>query len=148
VRPVSRPEPQTDGPILPHPILNAMLVCDEATRDERTGKVTLRGIFEQIGAPGFPARHKSLSVYVKMIDAEGKYPLRFSIVHLETGTVVGVVEQEFVAKSRTGSVELTFNLHDLPFPKPGTYEFQLHVNQRYLGSKTVSVVLSSPRSGG
>ena len=59
---------------LPRPVVNAMLICDQAVSDPKSNKVTLHGIFETIWAAGFPLRHEMLSVYIKMTDAAGTYP--------------------------------------------------------------------------
>lgn len=130
---------------LPKPVVNAMLVCDEAERESKTGKITVKGIFETILAKGFPAKHPFLCVYVKLIDAHGTYPIRFSVLHLETGRLIGTGESEMVAADRMRPIELMFNLRNFIFPDPGTYEFQIHADGRYIGSKTVNLVLSSSR---
>jgi len=52
-----------------------MLICDNAIREEGTGKVSLIGIFEQVRSDTFPFGLFSLAVYVKVTDAQGDYNL-------------------------------------------------------------------------
>ena len=127
---------------LPRPLVNAMLICDRATRDPKSGKVTLEGIFEVIWATGFPIRHETLSVYIKMTDAAGTYPIVFSVVNLEAGGLVGAGQITVQAKDRMEPVELIFNIQGLIFLNPGLYEFQVHADGLYLCGKTLSVVHS------
>ncbi len=47
----------------PHPAIRAILVCDLLIRDERTRKVSLIGITEQIDAQRFPWTLHSLFVW-------------------------------------------------------------------------------------
>jgi hypothetical protein len=130
---------------LPRPVVNAMLICDQASRDPKSGKITLSGIFEVIWAPGFPVRHEMLSVYIKMTDAAGTYPFILTLINLEDGGVIGTGQATFRAKDRMEPVELIFNLKDLVFPKAGLYEFQVHADGLYLCGKTLSVLKSNSR---
>jgi hypothetical protein len=71
-------EPET-GQVAPHPVFKAMLICDQAIREEGTGKTSLIGIFEQIGARRFPVRHSSLAVYE--VDSSSQSVLILSVGH-------------------------------------------------------------------
>lgn len=124
-----------------------MLVCDQAIREERTGKVSLIGIFENITTALVPTTHSSLSVYVKLTDAEGQYDLELKLVHLDTASLIARGQGQVTAQDRMGSVEINFNLLNLIFPHFGSYEFQLSANGRHLGSKTLSVVRSASSGG-
>ncbi len=56
----------------PTPDLNAMLICDTVITDRDTGKNSVIGIFDRIVAGSFPVRHPSLTVYARIIDAQGQ----------------------------------------------------------------------------
>ena len=60
----------------PLPVLNALLVCDEAIKEEV-------GIFETMRVPSFPARPVRVCVYAKMTDAEGQYEITLQLIRLE-----------------------------------------------------------------
>ncbi len=68
---------------LPHPAIRAILVCDLLIRDERTRKVSLIGITEQIDAQRFPWTLHSLFVWATITDGQGDYRIRLDLVRLE-----------------------------------------------------------------
>jgi hypothetical protein len=114
-----------------HPSLNAMLVCDLTIREERTGKVSLIGVFENIAASAFPTVHRALAVYAQLVDAEGEYDIRLELVRLD--------DARAVAEGRMKAM-FVFNLENLAFERPGRYEFRLHANDRFVASKSFTVV--------
>jgi len=67
----------------PHPAIRAILVCDLLIRDERTRKVSLIGITEQIDAQQFPWTLHSLFVWATITDGQGDYRIRLDLVRLE-----------------------------------------------------------------
>lgn len=123
------------------PVINAILVCDRAEREPETGKMTLYGIFENISAKSFPALHPQCAVYVKMTETSGNYHFRLDLVHLDTADLVARAELSLALSNRLGSTELHFDLRNVVFPEPGLYEFQLFDNGRFLGNKTVRLLL-------
>ncbi len=130
---------------LSRPIVNAMLICDEASIDAKSGKISLKGIFEVISAIGFPVRHETLAVYIKMTDAAGTYPFVFKVINLEDGRSIGTGQAKFLAKDRLEPVELIFAIGGLVFPNAGLYEFQVHADGLYLCGKTLRVLHSKSR---
>jgi hypothetical protein len=131
--PAAAPQP-------PHPILNAMLLCDLTVREEGTGKYTLVGIFENINARAFPYRHGSLSVYAKITDAQGDYSIGLQFVRLEDLQVIGEGNLSATIPDRNAVSELVFQLGGLAFERPGRYEFRLLANGRAVGIKTFNVL--------
>jgi hypothetical protein len=102
--------------------------------------VTLVGIFETVRAYQFPARHGRLCVYAKLADLQGDYRFRLELVHLEELTIVGQGKFSATFGDRMAPVELSFQIIDTLFARPGRYEFRLYANDRWVGSKTVTVV--------
>lgn len=125
---------------VPHPALNAMLICDQALVEEATAKSTLIGVFETVSAFQFPARHGPLCVYAKLTDAEGDYRIRLELVRLEDLSPIGRGRFTATFHNRMHASELIFQLYGLAFPEPGRYEFRLFANDRWVGSKTLNVV--------
>jgi hypothetical protein len=124
----------------PHPTLNAMLLCDHTIREHGTGKVSLIGIFENISAARFPVVHRSLSVYAKLVDAEGEYTIRLELLRLEDGHVVAQGTLRATFADRMTPAELIFALENLGLDRPGRYEFRLHANERFVAGKSFVVV--------
>jgi len=123
-----------------HPALNAILICDQAIREEGTGKVSLIGIFENIGARQFPSKHGLLCVYAKLTDAEGQYDVRLELIRLEDLMTIGQGHLTMSVEDRMAPIELVFQLGGLVFGRPGRYEFRLYANDKSVGSKTFNVV--------
>jgi hypothetical protein len=131
--------PTSSPPMQPHPVLNAMLICDQTFQDEQSGKVSVLGIFETVRAYQFPARHGRLCVYAKLADLQGEYRFRLELVQLEELKVVGHGQFTGGFGDRMTPVELNFQVFDTVFERPGRYEFRLFANNRWVGSKTLSV---------
>ncbi|MFB3818719.1 MAG: hypothetical protein ACE147_13740 [Candidatus Methylomirabilales bacterium] len=127
----------------PHPVLNAMLICDQTFQDEQSGKMTLVGVFETVRAYQFPARHGRLCVYAKLADVQGEYRLRLELVQLEELKIVGQGQFSATFSDRMTPVELSFQVLDTVFERAGRYEFRLYANDRWVGSKTLTVAPAS-----
>jgi hypothetical protein len=126
---------QSSLPALPHPSLNAMLICDLAIQEQATGKTSVIGVFENISAPQFPARCGFVFVYAKIGDAQGEYRLRLELVRLEDMAIIGQGQLSATFANRMVPSELVFQLGGLAFERPGGYEFRLYANDRWVGSK-------------
>jgi hypothetical protein len=129
------------GRELPRPVLQAMLLCDQAIRDAETNKVSLVGIFDQIRGTDFPLTWaRPTAVYARVTDAEGHYQIRLELVRLEDELSVGRVDVEMTAGDRMGFGELIFKLDRLIFERPGRYEFRLFAGDWHVGGVVFTVV--------
>jgi hypothetical protein len=135
--PMSRSE--SEG-VAPHPEFKAMLICDQALREEGSGKVSLIGIFENINASAIPFLHPSLAVYVQVTDAYGEYDLVLDLVRLDDMLVVGSGQGRALISDRLQPAEIVFHLQLLQFEKAGAYEFRLSSNKRFLARKSFRVL--------
>ena len=129
------------GREFPHPVLQAMLLCDQAIRDAETNRVSLVGIFDEIRGEEFPfAWARPTTVYARVTDAEGHYQIRLELVRLEDEVSVGRLDVEMTVGDRMGYGELIFNLDRLIFERPGRYEFRLFAADRYIGGVVFTVI--------
>ena len=128
----------------PHPSLNAMLLCDLTIREHGTGKMSLIGIFENISAARFPVVHRALSVYAKLVDAEGEYTIRLELLRLDDNHPVAQGTLRATFADRMTPAELIFALENLGLERPGRYEFRLHANDRFVAGKSFVVVQTAP----
>jgi len=117
-----------------------MLLCDLTLREHGTGKMSLIGIFENISAARFPVVHRALTVYAKLGDAEGDYAIRLELLRLDDNHMVaqGTLRASFGDRMTPG--ELTVNLENLGFERPGRYEFRLYADDRFVASKSFTVI--------
>src|SRR5262245_55599957 len=127
-----------------HPVINAVLICDFAIREEGSGKISLIGIFEELRSRSFPFRHPQLCLYAKLTDAEGTYKIRLELVRLGDLNIVGLGELEVTLMDRNKVGEIVFQLVGLVFERPGRYDFRLYANGRHFGNKTFNVVEFAP----
>jgi hypothetical protein len=123
------------------PKTNAMLICDYVITETETNKKSLIGIFETIGASQFPVVHHSLSVYVKLTEANGIYRFQLDLTDLKTDSQVTKCEipEDLKIDNPLRSSELVFNLRGLKFPHPGEYEFRIYANGLIFGQKSFLV---------
>jgi len=117
-----------------------MLLCDLTIREHGTGKLSLIGIFENISAARFPVVHRALTVYAKLADAEGDYAIRLELLRLDDSHMVaqGTLRASFADRMTPG--ELTVNLENLGFERAGRYEFRLYADDRFVASKSFTVI--------
>lgn len=127
------PTPNEPTPSAVPPFLVAALVCDVAVRDPSTRKLNLIGVFDRVHVLKFPTR-RAMSLYVKVTDAVGYYPLRVDFVRVESDELMARAEGKIDAADRKMSVDLHVSFPPLPIPAPGRYEFRIHASGMYLGS--------------
>ncbi len=123
----------------PIPVLVAALVCDVAVADPSTGKKNLIGIFDKVFAPQFPTA-RQMSMYVKFIDANGRYELTVQYVHSASGEKIGEAKGELVTSTPLEATDAHIQFPPLPMPRPGRYEFRVLTDSIYLGSAVIDVV--------
>jgi len=134
-------EPSRDRE-LPRPVLQAMVVCDQAIPHADTNKVTLVGIFDRIQGGQFPLHWaRPTTIYARVTDAEGDYEIRLELVRLEDERTVGRVDGRVDIEDRMVSRGVVFNLDEgLVFERPGRYEFRLFADSRHIGGTVLTVV--------
>ena len=121
------------------PFLVAALICDVAVAEPHTQKKSLIGIFDRINVGDFPTQ-RAMSLYLKMTDAEGYYPIEIEYVYVNTGEVLGKVEGKMEAKDRTISTDLFIQFPPLPINREGRYEFRVKASGMFLGSAFIDAV--------
>lgn len=126
------------------PVLVAALLCDSAVADPTTGKKNLIGIFDKIWAGSFPTG-RPLSFYGKMTDAEGSYSLKVQIVHADKNKRIGKVSGEVGVANRLDAFDFVISFPPVLFEDPGRYEFQVFMNDVYVGRAVLDAQLGPPK---
>ena len=121
------------------PFLVAALLCDAAVADPTTGKKNLIGIFDRVNVTKFPTQ-RPITLYLKVTDAEGYYPIEIEYVYVNSGEVLGQVTGEMQARDRTISSDLYISLPPIPIPKAGRYEFRVKASNMFLGNAFMDVI--------
>jgi len=122
-------------------------------------KVNIMGVFNQIFASAYPARHSQFHLIVKVgLELGEETSNRKLTIYLvgEDGNTkkIKIFEEVFDFPERVGGLNpehiAILNFRDFIFPESGTYQFLLHIDDRYLD--TLPLYLSSlalpPQSGG
>lgn len=110
------------------------LLCEDAHFGE-DGRLDVRGVYNVLYAPGFPAAHDVVLVMAVEWDAdeEGQKEFRVDILdpaRSPTGTVA--VQTEVIPTGEVGLPPQTLlraDLHDTRFPTAGTYLFELTMGE-------------------
>lgn len=119
------------------------LACDEA-RQQPDGKLDIRGVFNELNAPGFPAAQERMTVVFVMEwerDVSGSVPFRADLVD-ESGqkmlSIQGHTEVRPTAEHQApAKTQLIMPLERVIFPHPGRYHFELSTR----GQKVVGIPL-------
>ena len=121
------------------PLLVAALMCDAAVEDPSTGKKSLIGVFDLVYVKEFPTQ-RPISLYFKVVDAEGLYKFDVRYVQVNIGKVLAQAEGELTVNDRLASSALHLPFPPLPMPEVGWYEFQIWANSMFLGTTSMRAV--------
>jgi Family of unknown function (DUF6941) len=121
------------------PVLVAVLICDAGVADPSTGKKNLIGIFDRVFVRSFPTS-RAMSVYLKLTDAEGEYRLSVRYIQTSSGRMLAEGRGEMKLTDRLTSTDAIFSFPPVSIPEAGRYEFQVWVNDAYLGGAFLDAV--------
>ena len=112
----------------------------------RDGKLNIMGIFSEINAPNFPARHPSMHLVIKIGAELGEFnQTRMLVVNLqdadgnETMNLSGPIAIPQIEGGRIPEINAILELKDIVFPKPGPYRFIVLVDKDYKDDLTIYV---------
>ncbi len=129
----------------PTPALVAFLVCDSVIQDGPSGKKTLVGVFSNILVENFPAAHASPWLFVKLIDCEGSYDVKFEFVRVSGQEILLEANGNLNATDRHSNTEFALQLPQLPIPAAGQYEFRLWMNEKFISNVRIDVDVQESR---
>jgi hypothetical protein len=133
--------------------LQLSLVCDDA-RMRTDGKMDVQGVFNDLVAPGFPAKQERM-VLVTTIewgrDDEGRHKFKVDLVGPDgrpSLTVDGHTDVDRRPADRPPPrTRLILPLESVIFPRPGRYEFRLRVKGKKLRGPSLFVMEGEPEEG-
>lgn len=123
---------------MPPPVLLSAVVCDQVIIDARTNKASVIGIFENISAPKYPARHPRLAFFFELTNGRGKIELTIKLVDVHNEDKMlweCTVQQEL--KDVRQVLNSTFDISGIQFPHPGEYRFQIYAGTDLLGERRI-----------
>jgi hypothetical protein len=131
--------------------LSFLLVADHANVSA-DGKLNILGVFSNITAVQFPTVHPSLSLVIQFTARPAEYGRQFTLqVKLidEDGQSgpVNISGNAVVPQAGNGQdavLPFVFNLQQVTFPKPGTYEFSILVDNDVKGAVPIHLMQAQP----
>lgn len=126
------------------------LVCDDA-HIRPDGRMDVRGTFNDLAAPGFPAKQDRM-VLVVVIEwdraDQGRNKFRVDLIAPDGRTALtvdGHTDVERVPSDRPPSrTRLILPLEEVVFPTPGSYLFQIRVKGRRLRGPSLFLLQHGP----
>ena len=129
--------------------LQLALVCDDA-RTTPEGKLDVHGIFNDLYAPGFPAKQQHMVLVLTLEWDRGDVGRMLFKVELTdptgraTLTVEGQSEVDIRPADRPPArTRLILPLEEVIFPQPGCYQFNIKVKGRTLPGPSIYLVDTS-----
>jgi hypothetical protein len=123
------------------------VLCDDAHVSPE-GKLDIRGIFNELSAPGFPAKQDQMILVVSIEWGradQGRYQFRVDLMSPEEKPVLTVEGHTDVdlrgAERPPAQTRLIMPLSEVIFPVPGRYRFSIRVKGKEVGGP--SLYLSS-----
>jgi len=127
---------------LPHPSLQAAVICDKAIQEAGTGKWSLIGLWTDLYAMQVPCSHPEMAVYFCISSAQGEYDWE---VHLERlgfdSESLASLTGKLTVQDRLSAFGFAINLKNLQFSEAGRYAFRLQMNGKLVGDKAFNVKL-------
>lgn len=129
------------------------LVADYANIS-REGKPNIMGIFDNVLAPSTPASHPSMALIFVLEaekgDAGREHPLKIELVDEDGNKLMTMESVMSFEKPKPGQYKLKanqiINLNNLQFPKFGTYNFNIFINNEVRKNIPLSVIkLEAPK---
>lgn len=127
--------------------IHTLLVADYANVTEG-GKLNVMGVFRQIFASEFPARHSQMYLITGLSASAAEYEserkLSIKLINEDaTEELVHIIRDFKVPKNPSGyraEMNFIFQLRDIIFPKEGTYEFSVLLDKDEKGHYSIEVI--------
>jgi hypothetical protein len=110
------------------------------------GKLNIMGIFHEIYASSFPARHASMHLIATLGAELGEWnqtrDFTIKLLDEDGNQIMDLTGQIDIPKGERGrkpEVNIILGLNDVIFPKPGTYVFAIFVDKDHKGDLTLFV---------
>ena len=128
------------------------VVCDHALIDQ-AGKLSVIGIFERIWVERFPAVHPRLHLVLRLKGRRteiGDHPVRIVLNDPDGREVLRSDGAVQIGEPAAGVMEVEAGAalpFDVPLEKPGTYTFEISIDDNHIASVPVAVAqLPAPTS--
>ena len=135
------------------PVLQAILVADQAYQDTNTGKFIICGIFSKVFLiPGVPStadekvqqsvaatyqRAGSPFAYLSLTEVHGTRPLELRFVDLADNSLVIKIDFQLTSANPLDNLEIAIPLPELQMVHDGAFALELYSNDSWLESHRI-----------
>ena len=126
---------------LTEPVLIALILADRVA-EERDGKKSISGTFDQFNAPILPIQFPPWAVYASVTNVEGDHPFTLNLTHQGTNQVVFSITGKCQSPSNDRVLEFIFPIMGAVFMSAGSYHLTFDLDGRQVGSRVLKVVLT------
>lgn len=126
----------------PLPRCKALLLCENVTRDEQTGRLTVVGIMDTIWFPEYPATTPQFYVFIQLTGGIGAYKVAIKVRDLADDSVMGGAGSYSIEfKDRAYHDNRVIGFPPFTLPHPGAYEIALLVEDQEFDRQRLDAVL-------
>ncbi|MFA5423867.1 MAG: hypothetical protein WC374_08425 [Phycisphaerae bacterium] len=123
---------------IPPPGLLSVIICDQVILNAVDKKPTIVGVFENISAESYPARHPRLAFFCELTNGRGTVPIAIRLVDVTQSDKIlfeRTVQRLFADVRQVHN--LTFDISGVIFPHAGEYRFQIYAGGEFLGERRI-----------
>lgn len=132
----------------PSPKCQALLLCEKAIVDSRSGRTSLVDIIDAIQAPFFPCEYGPLVIFLQVAEGIGHYLIDVEVRDLTTDDVLArVLGTEVHFRDRLERINVILELGSIPLNQPGAYDVVVITDGRELDRQRLMVSML-PNEGG
>ncbi len=117
------------------PSLNFIILCDKVNLTQN-GKIDILGVFDDISAPNFPARHKEMFVLTEAMLDKGEYQ---EILKIDFNGQEKELARSSVKKEEKGKHLFVHQITEMIFPDRGDYFAKIYINDILVGTRKFSL---------
>lgn len=128
-----------------HPDLLFSVLCDDV-RTEHNGKLILIGLFECIGAGGFPCSHPKLCIVNRWANGAGDFRQHTRLVRPDGEPLLEDREVEFSLPDLDSSHTVIAVFNNIVFPIPGRYGIEVYLNDSLERRCTLTLTMAESES--
>ncbi|HUG92559.1 MAG TPA: hypothetical protein VML55_17095 [Planctomycetaceae bacterium] len=125
--------------MVPRPSAIGLWICEQVIVDAQTNNPSLISIDTGRRYPGFPTEAIPFSVFCSLTDTAGSGRMRLDVEQLATGRAIYSRSAPIEFPQRFAVVNVSHRIQDLRFPEPGTYMFELFVDDESVARRRLRV---------
>ena|ERR1700677_1262134 len=129
----------------PLPQCKAILLCNRAIFEARTGQWSLIGIVHKFVFPKLPAQTQRMTAYLHLVEGIGQYDISAEVWDLTMGHCLAKGQGATVEfQDRLDSRVIEIQMPPLPFHHPGSFDVVVYANGEEIDRQKFTVSCVQP----